>query len=132
MALVQHHRGAGHHFARRAWVATALIPVGFAVATAVAFAGGEHGENANHLAGAAVAVVALAAPAAASTLALLAKQAGEPRAGAAFTVSVLLGLLVLLLLPVAVVSGESVLIAAAVYVVGIAAAGLFRGRMVPK
>jgi hypothetical protein len=131
MTLVQrHHPAPDHHFVRRAWIASALVPVGLALAAVLAFAGGEHGEGANRLAGAGLAMVALAAPTAAMYMAVLAERAGERSAGAALAVSMILGVLVLLALPLAVVSGQAVLVAAGVCLIGVIAALHFRGRIV--
>jgi drug/metabolite transporter (DMT)-like permease len=129
MALVQHHHlGSDHHFVRRAWIALALIPVGVALAIVLAFAGGEHGDNANRLAGAALSVLALAPAAAAVFFAVLAERAGEHSAGAVLAVTMVVGVLVLLALPLLVVSGEAVLIAAAVCLLAVAAIGFVRSR----
>lgn len=128
MVLVHRHLVPGHHLVSEAWIAVAMVPVGLVLATVLAFASGEHGENANHLAGAALGVVALAAPTAAVFLAVLARRAGEHSAGLVLAVSVFLGILVLLMLPLAVVSGEAVLIAAAVCLIGAAFAGFVTNR----
>lgn len=130
MAVFQHHHpAASHHFARRAWVALALVPVGLVLATVLAFAGGEHGDNANSLAGAGLSVLVLAPAAAAVFFAFLAEHAGEHSARVVFAVSMIVAVVVLLALPTLVVSGEAVLISAGACLIGITAIGLVRSRM---
>ena len=126
--LERHHQTSGHHFARRAWVATALIPAGLVLATALAFVGGERGDNANRFAGAALALVGLAAPTAAVIFALLARRAHEHSATAVLTVAAVLAVVAFVALALLVVSGEALLIAAAVYLGGIVLVDFTRGH----
>lgn len=130
MVLVQYHQAVpDHHFVHRAWNVRAG-PLELALTMITASAGDGHGGSANHRAGDALALVALTAPAAAASMALLAERAREDSAGLALAVSTLLGVLVFLALPPAVVSGEGVLVTTGVCVVGIAVAGFVTSRTV--